>query len=204
MRKLALILSVLFFFGGCSRTAPPQEAFGGGPGEYFSYQVPASWENKNGDWYEGRELRLLAFSKRFDPRLKKVQELTQALQTLDRSGPRDSAEHLYRLHPIRPGTYAMPDQAELDSAWEKLEQLRPLFSQLAKENAKAERIALARQQLEKIRQEYILLAGDLNVSAARLGTDLTGHALEPSQTNSTQLEIGGKPAVFITAPETSM
>ncbi len=199
MRKLFLLLSLVLTLAGCSQPAP-QEAVSGGSGNYFSYQIPGSWEKKNGEWYEGRKLRLRIFDGRDDTRLRKVEEFDSVLNSLARSDFSSATEALYRIHPIRAGMTVPPDLAELDTAWKKVEQVRPRVSRLSKEKASAEDIAAVRAQLEKIRQEHAAIAGDITTCAARLGTSVTGYSYDFSKATSKLLKVDGQPAVFLAAP----
>ncbi len=195
MRTPILFLILLLTLAGCSPT-PPQEAVAGGANDYFAYQVSGSWENKGGEWYEKRKLRMRVFEGRVDPRTRMAEKMATALQVLDTSGPYSTSQFLYRLHPIQ-FNQVPPDQAQLDTLWKQVESARKLLPGTVKAKPDPARVDSARALLRKTQQDYAQLDGDLQSRARRFGNLVTASPYDFTKAQSTSVIVDGHPALFL-------
>lgn len=201
MRTLVFIFLLLVAVGiYILKPEPPQEAVAelGSGDQYFSYQVPGSWEEKKGDWYEGKKLRLRVFGGNVDPRTRKVEEMTTALQILESSGPHNAADFLYRTHTIR-FNRIQKDQKELDALWAQVEKARKMLPGTRKKKPDPTQVEAARELLENTKQGYADLDGDLQRKARRLGDVLFVGAYNFAEAPSTPMLVEGAPAIFLNA-----
>lgn len=192
----SLLLAVAL--AGCSYFSPPQEVVAGKPGEYFSFQVPGSWESKEDEWYEGRERRLRVHEANVDPRSRKVKELARALEVLQSMGPEAAANFLQSTSRVYLGRVPK-DETELNALWEKTQEARALLYKLAKEKPSPDRDTPARAFLESVKQGYEDLEGDFESQARRLADALLGGHYDFASEPVTALTVGEHPAIFVTA-----